>query len=91
MKKYQDYKAKRMKQSPEFWNGYGKRFEVFKLGILLKQARLVAGLTQEQIADKLSLSKSLISRMENDAPDVRLTHLERFAETLGKKLYVVLD
>ena len=91
MKKFQDYKTKRMKQSPEFWDGYGKRFETFKLGILLKQARQVAGLTQEQIADRLSISKALISRMENDAPEVRLTHLEKFAETLGKKLYIVLD
>jgi len=29
--------------------------------------------------------------MENDAPDARLSNLEKFAEAVGKKLYVILD
>jgi len=38
MKKFQKYKEKRMAQDPEFWEGYQKRFEAFKLGVL-KSAR----------------------------------------------------
>jgi len=40
MSDFQKYKKKRMKQDPEFWSGYDGRLETFKLGILLKQARL---------------------------------------------------
>jgi len=53
MSDFQKYKKKRIKEDPEFWNGYDERLETFKLGILLKQARLEAGLTQEEIAKRL--------------------------------------
>ena len=42
MSDFQNYKKKRMKLDPEFWSGYDERLETFKLGIVLKQARLEA-------------------------------------------------
>jgi len=46
-----------MKKDPKFWKDYEKRFKTFKLGVLPKQARMEAGLTQEQIARKLRTTK----------------------------------
>ena len=69
---------------------YDKRFETFKLGVLLKQARIEAGMTQEQIAQQLQTTKSVISRMENHADDIRLSTLEKFAKAIGKEIQVVL-
>ncbi len=74
----------------EFWKDYEARFETFKLGVLLKQARLEAGLTQEQIANGLQTTKSVISRMENHATDIRLSTLEKFAKALDKHIHVTL-
>lgn len=91
MSRFQKYKEKRMARDPEFWEGYQERFETFKLGVLLRQARQDAGLTQEEAAQRLNISKNLISRMENHAPDVRLSNLEKFASILGKKLHVVMS
>ena len=79
-----------MKLDPEFWSGYDERLETFKLGILLKQARLEAGLTQDQIAKRLKTTKSVISRMENHATDIRLSTLEKFANAVGRKIHVAL-
>ena len=79
-----------MKQGPEFWEGYDERLETFKLGILLKQARLDAGLTQDQIAKRLKTTKSVISRMENHAIDIRLSTLDKFAKAVGRKIHVAL-
>jgi len=90
MSDFQKYKNKRMKQDPDFWSGYHERFETFRLGILLKQARIEAGLTQEQIAKRLKTTKSVISRMENHATDIRLSTLEKFAEAVGRKIHVAL-
>ena len=90
MSDFQKYKNKRMKQDPDFWSGYDERLETFKLGILLKQARIEAGLTQEQIAKRLKTTKSVISRMENHATDIRLSTLEKFAEAVGRKIHVAL-
>ena len=90
MSDFQKYKKKRMKKNPEFWNGYDERLETFKLGILLKQARLEAGLTQEEIAKRLRTTKSVVSRMENHSTDIRLSTLEKFARAVGRKIHVAL-
>jgi len=50
MSDLEKYKNKRMMENPEFWKDYDERFETFTLGVLLKQARMDAGMTQEQIA-----------------------------------------
>ena len=67
-----------MAKDPEFWKNYEEKFETFKLGVLLKQSRVDAGMTQEQIAKELNTTKSIISRMENHAKDIRLSTLEKF-------------
>lgn len=87
LKRYID---KRKKQDLEFWKDFDERFETFKLGLLLKEARKEAGMTQEQIALELKTTKSVISRMENHATDIRLSTLEKFAKALGKRLEVSL-
>ena len=47
------YIETRKKQSPQFAKDFDKGYEQFKIGILLKQARIEAGFTQEQVAKKL--------------------------------------
>ncbi len=91
MSDFQKYKKKRAKQDPKFWLGYDERFETFKLGLMLKQARLESGLTQEQIAKSLKTTKSVVSRMENHATDIRLSTLEKFAKAVGRKINVSLS
>ena len=90
MSDLQKYKNKRMERDPDFWNDYNEHFETFKLGLLLRQARMEAGMTQEQIANKLQTTKSVISRMENHATDIRLSTLEKFAKALGRRIQVAL-
>ena len=80
------YIAKRKKKSPAFAANFDKGYKDFKIGVLLKMARENAGLTQEQVAEKLSTKKSAISRIENHAEDIRLSTIERFAEAVGKRI-----
>ena len=90
MSDFQRYKKKRMEQYPEFWSGYDERLETFTLGVMLKQARLESGLTQEEIAQRLKTTKSVVSRMENHATDIRLSTLEKFAKAVGRRIHVAL-
>ncbi len=80
------YIEERKKRSPKFAKDFDKGYEQFKIGVLLKQARLEAGLTQEQVAEKLQTQKSAISRIENHAADIRLSTLVNYAQALGKSL-----
>ncbi len=80
------YIEKRKQNSPGFSENFETGYNDFKIGILLKQARLEAGLTQEEIAEKLHTKKSAISRIENHAEDIKLSTLKKFARAVGKEL-----
>jgi ribosome-binding protein aMBF1 (putative translation factor) len=88
MRDLQKYINKRKLRDPEFAEDFDTGYEQFKIGVMLKQARKEAGLTQEQLAKKLHTKKSAISRIENHAEDIKLSTLESFASALGKKLYL---
>lgn len=72
-------------------NNYGKRgtkkrneleagYENFKIGILLQEARVQKGLTQEELAEKVGTSKSYISKIENNIKEVRISTLQKIVE-----------
>lgn len=90
MSDFQKYLAKRKEIDTDFADNYDEGFQAFKFGVLLKEARKNAGLTQLDLASKLHTQKSAISRIENHSEDVKLSTLERFASALGKKLEINL-
>ncbi|MFT7034755.1 MAG: HTH-type transcriptional regulator/antitoxin HipB [Cyclobacteriaceae bacterium] len=62
-------------------------YEAFQLGIMLQEMRKNQGLTQEQLAQKCGTTKTYISRIENNASDIRLSTLMRIIrEGLGGHL-----
>jgi DNA-binding XRE family transcriptional regulator len=66
---------------------YEQEFEAFKLGVLIQEIREQKNMTQEQLATKCGTTKSYISRIENNASDVRLSTLMRIIrEGLGGQL-----
>ena len=57
----------------------------------LEQAHTRCGLTQEELAQKCGTNKSYISRIENDASDIKLSTLIKIVTTgLGGHLKLVL-
>lgn len=56
---------------------YEQGFEAFRLGVMLQELRREKGLTQEALAQKCGTTKTYISRIENDASDIRLSTLMR--------------
>ncbi len=85
------YIKKRKKQSKEFEDKFEEKYEVFKIGIILRKAREDAGLTQEEIARRLKTKKSAISRIENHSEDIRLSTLKDYVEAVGKKLHLEIS
>ena len=72
-------------------DSFEKGYENFKIGVMLQQARLKKGMTQEQLAKKVGTTKSYISKIENDVKEVRISSLERIVEIgLGGKLELKL-
>jgi len=66
---------------------YEEGFEAFKLGVLLQDLRTKEGMTQQELANKCGTTKSYISRIENNASDIRLSTIMRiFREGFGKQI-----
>ena len=57
-----------------------KGYEAFKLGVLLQQARLEKGLTQEELAEKCGTNKGYISKIENNIKEARISTLQKIVE-----------
>ena len=62
----------------------------FCLAETLKAERLKAGLTQEQLAERIGTKKTYISRLENGKADVQLNTLFRIFEGLGRRVYLTI-
>lgn len=77
------YAKSRAQRDPEFAENLETGYTTFKIGVMLRQARERAGLTQEEVAERLETRKSAISRIENRAGDIRLSTLERYAAAIG--------
>lgn len=83
------YGKRGAKEREKFEEGY----ETFKLGAMLQELRKEQNMTQEQLALKCGTTKTYISRIENNASDIRLSTLMRIIrEGFGKhlKLSVVI-
>jgi HTH-type transcriptional regulator / antitoxin HipB len=70
---------------------YEQEFEAFKLGVMIQEIREKQNLTQEELAQKCGTTKSYISRIENNASDIRLSTLMRIIKDgLGGHLHLTV-
>lgn len=64
----------------------------FRLGVMLKEARKEANLTQEELANKTGTKKSYISRIERGLSDIQISTYYKLIETgLGKNLNISIE
>jgi DNA-binding XRE family transcriptional regulator len=82
------YIEKRKATNPEFAEGFEEGYENFRIGVMLKQARLEAGLTQDEVASAIGTRKTAISRLENHIQDVKLSTVEKYFKALGKRIEI---
>jgi ribosome-binding protein aMBF1 (putative translation factor) len=66
---------------------YEEKFENFKIGVVIQEAWKQQNLSQEDLALRCGTTKNYISRIENNASDIRLSTLMRIIrEGLGGHL-----
>jgi len=63
----------------------------FRLGVMLKEARQEAKITQEELAIKTGTKKSYISRIERGKSDIQISTYHKLIEIgLGKNLNITI-
>jgi len=71
---------------------YEEDFENFMIGVLIQEARKRKKMTQEELAVRCGTTKNYISRIENNASDIRLSTLARIIrDGLGGHLRFSLE
>jgi HTH-type transcriptional regulator / antitoxin HipB len=61
----------------------------FRLGVMLKEARKEANLSQEELAEKTGTKKSYISRIERGQSDIQISTYYKLIEIgLGRQLNI---
>ena len=71
-------------------DGFDRETEAFCLAQTLREERLRAGLTQEELAEKIGTKKTYISRIENGKSDIQLSTLFRIFEGLGRRISLTI-
>ncbi len=82
------YIAKRKKKDADFADGFEIGYQNFKIGVMFRHIREKAGLTQEELADRINTGKSVISKIENHAEDICLSVLGKYVGAFGKNLNI---
>lgn len=71
---------------------FESKAKAYVIGELLKDERLAANMTQEQLAEKIGAKKSYISRIENGKTDIQISTLYKLFEFgLGKKISISIN
>ncbi len=77
-------------KNPDFKKEYDALDEEYEFIRQIIQARIVAGLTQKELAEKIGTRQSNVSRIENGNSNPSIGTLRRIAQATGKKLHVAL-
>ena len=76
---------------PGYKAAYDKLEEEFAIASALIEARTRAGLTQEQVAERMHTTQTVIARLESGRSKPSTRTLERFAEATGSRLRISLE
>ncbi len=80
------------KKGSEERDKYDSESLAFRLGVMLKEARNEAKMTQEELANKVGTKKSYISRVERGLSDIQLSSYYKLIEIgLGKNLNISIS
>ena len=79
---------KKWMRNDNYREEYDALEDEFALAAALIEARSRAGLTQEELAEKMETSQSAIARMESGRTIPSGTTLKRFARATGTKLRI---
>ena len=76
---------------PGYKAAYDALEEEFAIASALIEARARAGLTQEQVAERMHTTQTAIARLESGKTMPSTRTLERFAEATGSRLRISLE
>ncbi len=81
----------RWSKDPAYRKAYDQLEEEFALAAAIAEARGKAGLTQEEVAQRMHTTQSNIARLEAGRTTPSTRTLEKFAEAVGARLKISFE
>ena len=78
-------------QDPDYRDAYDDLGPEFELTRSLIQARIAAGLTQAQLAERMETTQSVIARLESGRAHPSTRTLEKIAASTGTRLRISFE
>ncbi len=78
-------------QDPNYRRAYDDLDSEFRLARSLIQARIGAGLTQAQLAERMETTQSVVARLESGRAHPSTRTLETFARSTGTRLRISFE
>ena len=85
---YKEYKEAALTADPELRREYDALAPEYTIVHQLIQARTEANLTQKELANRVGIRQSNISRLESGHYNPSLEFLKKLAHGLGKEVYI---
>jgi ribosome-binding protein aMBF1 (putative translation factor) len=82
---------KKWMKSPKYRREYESLDEEFSLAAALIQARGRAGLTQQQVAQRMNTTQAVIARLEGGGSMPSTRTLEKYARATGTRLKITFE
>ena len=82
---------KKWMKNPEYRREYDALEEEFSLTAALIEARSRAGLTQEQVAQRMKTTQAVVARLEGGGSKPSTRTLEKYAEATGSRLKISFE
>ena len=82
---------KKWRKNPKFVAAYDSMADEFALASAVIEARANAGLTQEELADRMDAKQSLVARIESGGQNTTIKTLLRVAEATGTHLKISFE
>lgn len=79
------------RQEPAYRQAYDELAPEYELARSIISARLAAGLTQEQLAERMETTQSVIARLEGGRVYPSTRTLEKFAKATGTRLKISFE
>ncbi|WP_027370886.1 helix-turn-helix domain-containing protein [Desulfovermiculus halophilus] len=86
-----DELKKRALQNPEVKAEYERLEPEFRFASMLIEARAKAGLSQEQLAQRMGMKQTSVARIESGRHNPSMKTLQRYAEATGHKLQIRME
>ena len=80
-----------MMSDPEYAREFALQEDEFQIARVLLRARLRAGMTQKEVAERMGTTQSVVARMESGKPFPSLSSINRYARAVGSDVRITLE